>query len=86
MTKLRSFSLKNLRSAENFVSRNKTLGAQGWVARWNGWKIETFVPHPGGEFDARGSFDRELGWGYTYIFSPNSNGHWNIRVPAGRSA
>lgn len=65
--------------ADEFVDQTH----RGFIARWNGWNIETFVPNPSAEYIARGSFNRDTGqWGYTYTFRPNKYGKWIVKVPA----
>ena len=77
--KLRTLVFHNERQANEFVRSNSTGPLH---AKWDGWKIKTFVQNRGAEFNVRGSFVPGLGFGYMYTFSPNRAGKWIVKVPA----
>lgn len=62
-------TLVNLSDAERFVSKTRN-------ARWDGWDIVFFRPHPNGYTSPQGVFYRGR-WGFQHRVSPSRRG-WEI--------
>ena len=78
---LQKIYLSSTRAADTFVHKTN-VKRTGYLARWDGWNLETFIPDPRGYYDVRGVYDREVGtWGFKHTFPISSKGSWTVLVP-----
>jgi len=78
---LQRIFLSSARAADTFV-RKTDVEHNGYIARWDGWNLETFIPDPRGFSSVRGVYDRTVGaWGFKHTFPISSRGTWTVFAP-----
>ncbi len=81
MASLNRIVLSSFRSADTFV-RKTDVEHNGYLVRWAGWDLETFIPDPRAFTSAKGIYDREVGaWGFKHTFPVSHKGSWTVFVP-----